>query len=409
MKKLIVFLLLFSIFISGYFLVIQPVRQSINFPNNMFVTHQDIQSINKNSNYTPFLKFSLPKNLQVNNTDATATIMDIKLFGLFPIKKVKVNLISNTEVYVGGNTIGFYLNSDGVMIVGSNPIYTEYGNQEPINNTNLKEGDIIKTIDGVEVKDIKDIEYILNKRKIVPNKDYSFSVNMEILRNGTPLTVAVQPALDLFTQKYKLGLWVKNSVSGVGTLTYVRTSDNRFGAVGHPIALNENGETIKILNGDVYLCNFLGIKKGTKEAPGEIKTNIKLSDNTIGVADTNCEYGVYGNITNLASLNREFKTDLGGRMSVEMGDAKIFCDIGDGIKGYDIKIIKTNHQEKANEKSIMFKVTDKDLIEKTGGIIQGMSGSPIIQNNKLVGAVTHVFLNDPTKAFGVYIDWMIKN
>ena len=407
MKKIFSVLLLISILITGFFFIIKPIQESIDFPDNMYVTTSDIEAINTNSNYAPMLKFSLDENINVSDSEVSYTSMDIKLFGWLPLKKVKVKLLNDVEVCVGGNTIGFYLNSDGVIVVGSNPIYTETGNVEPISGGNIQNGDIIKKINGVEIKDIKDIEYELNKRRDVNLETYT--VEVEVLRNNQTLNFIIEPALDLFTKKYRLGLWVKNSVSGVGTLTYVKTKDNRFGAVGHPIASNEKGESLDISNGDVYLCNFLGIKKGTKESPGEIRTNIKLSDNSIGIADTNCEYGVYGNMLNTNSLNTNFKANLGGRMSVKMGDAKIYCDIGDGVKGYNIKIIKTNHQDKANEKSIMFKVIDEELIEKTGGIIQGMSGSPIIQDGKLVGAVTHVFLNDPTKAFGVYIDWMIDN
>lgn len=407
MKKLFLIFFICIIIASGFFFFVEPIRNSIDFPDNMYVTASEIEAINNNADYSPLIKFSLDKNLNVSDSESMYTTMDIKLFGWLPIKKVKVKLLNDTEVSVGGNTIGFYLNSDGVMVVGSNPIYTESGNIEPVAG-GIQNGDIIKKINGVDIKDIKDIEYELNKRRDLEDLE-KYTVQVEVLRDDKTLTIEIEPALDLYTKKYRLGLWVKNSVSGVGTLTYIKTKDNRFGAVGHPIASNEKGESLDISNGDVYLCNFLGIKKGTKETPGEIRTNIKMADNSIGVADTNCEYGVYGNMLNTNSLDTNFKANLGGRMSVKMGDAKIFCDIGDGVKGYDIKIIKTNHQDRANEKSIMFKVTDKELIEKTGGIIQGMSGSPIIQDGKLVGAVTHVFLNDPTKAFGVYIDWMIDN
>lgn len=407
MKKLFLIFFICVAVSAGALFLVSSVKSSIDFPDNMYVTASDIKSINSNPAYSPLVKFSLGDNLNVSDSESVYTTMDIKLFGWLPIKKVKVKLLNDTEVSVGGNTVGFYLNSEGVMVVGSNPIYTEHGSMEPINEQ-IKSGDIIKKINGVEIKDIKDIEYELNKRRVLEGLE-KYTVQVEILRGDETLTLEIEPALDLYTKKYRLGLWVKNSVSGVGTLTYVKTKDNRFGAVGHPIASNEKGESLEISNGDVYLCNFLGIKKGTKESPGEIRTNIKMADSSIGIADTNCEYGVYGNITNTNSLDTSFKTSLAGRMSIKMGDAKIFCDIGEGVKGYDIKIIKTNHQDKANEKSIMFKVTDKELIEKTGGIIQGMSGSPIIQDGKLVGAVTHVFLNDPTKAFGVYIDWMIDN
>lgn len=406
MKKIFSLLIILILIISSYCFIVKPIYDTINFPENMYVTNADIDYANNNSNFSPIFKFSLPKETTVSNEEVTATTMDIKLFGWLPIKKVKVKVINDVDVYAGGNTVGFYLNTEGVIVVGSNPIFTINGSVEPIKNTEILEGDIIKEINDIEIKTIEDIEKILNN----PQNEISETVSLEIERNNQILNIDINPALDLYTQKYRLGLWVKNNASGVGTLTYVKKNNNRFGAVGHPISSNDLSKDFKISDGQVYLCNYLGITKGTKEHPGEIKTSIKLSDNTIGVADTNCEYGVYGNMHNLNLLDLSKSVELGGRMSVKLGDAEIFCDLdGQGVKGYKIKIVKTSHQNKANEKSIMFRVTDPELIEKTGGIIQGMSGSPIIQNGKLIGAVTHVFLNDPTKAFGVYIDWMIDN
>ncbi len=399
MKKLFIFILIFcTIFIVGTNFV-QPIIESVNFPEYMYVTFDDIKSANESGQYSG-LKFSLPDDLTVSNKKVEETTMDIKLFGWLPIKKVKVKLLNDVEVFAGGNTVGFHLTTDGVQIVGSNPIWTAEGKDEPFKECSLQEGDYIQKINGQKITSIDDIDKILNSSThpeyatlLISRKDDNFEIN-------------ITPALDLWTKKYKLGLWVQNSTSGVGTLTYVKKSDYRFGAVGHPIP-NLDGQTTQ---GEVYLCNFIGIKKGTTDAPGEIQTSIKLSDTEIGTADTNCEYGVYGNLSNTNSLDLSRNMSLGGRMSVELGNAQIFCDIdGEGVKGYDIKIVKTNHQNSASEKSIMFRVVDQKLLEKTGGIIQGMSGSPIVQNGKLVGAVTHVFLNDPTKAFGVYIDWMIEN
>ena len=401
MKRFIIIFCLILFIFSGTYFLIQPVYDSINFPENMYVTYADVNSANESGKYS-FIKFSLPENVQVGNEAVSSTTMDIKLFGWLPIKKVKVKLLNDIDVYIGGNTVGFHLTSNGVVVVGSNPIFTQNGQNEPIKSCALQNGDCIQKINNVEINNIADIDKILNSST---NPEIA---ELEVVRNNELINFTIKPALDLFTKRYRLGLWVQNSTSGVGTLTYVKKSDYRFGAVGHPIAKIE-GSTEET-NGGVYLCNYLGIKKGTKENPGEIQTSIKLSDNQIGTADTNCEYGVYGNLNNLNGLDMTKETSLGGRMSVKLGNAKIYCDLdGDGVKAYDIKIIKTNHQNQASEKSIMLRVTDKALLEKTGGIIQGMSGSPIVQDGKLVGAVTHVFLNDPTKAFGVYIDWMIDN
>lgn len=405
MKKLFFSLFIISFFVMGYFYVVQPIYKSIDYPNNMYVTAQDITDANNMSEFAPFIKFNLADTMAVNGEEVTSTTMHIKLFGFLPLKKVEVKLINSPEIYVGGNIVGFCLNTDGVVIVGSNAVFTKEGSKEPILASGLKEGDSIKAIEGQEISSIYDIDKILN------SKEYSGKdVELTVLRDDEEFKCQITPALDIFTQKYKLGLWVKNSTSGVGTLTYVKKNDNRFGAVGHSLTDATLGDDYNVAEGEVFLCHLLGIKKGTKNAPGEIRSSMKLSDDSIGVADTNCKYGVYGNILNVNKLNLIDDYVLGGRMSIKPGNAQIYACLGDeGVKAYDIKIIKTNHQNKADDKSIVFRVTDKELIEKTGGIIQGMSGCPIIQNNKLVGAVTHVFINDPTKGFGVYVDWMYDN
>ena len=405
MKKAFFTLFIISFFVMGYFYVVQPIYQAIDYPNNMYVTTEDVSYANENSDFAPFIKFNLADTMAVNNEEVTTTTMHIKLFGFLPLKKVKVKLINSPEIYVGGNIVGFCLNTDGVVVVGSNAVFTKEGSKEPIIASGLKEGDSIKAIEGQEIGSIYDIDKILNSEKYA-GKD----VELTVLRDDESFKCSITPALDVFTQKYKLGLWVKNSTSGVGTLTYVKKSDNRFGAVGHSLTDATLGDNYKVAEGEVYLCNLLGIKKGSKNAPGELRSSMKLSDDSVGVADTNCKYGVYGNILNVNKLNLIDDYVLGGRMSVKPGKAQIYACLDDGgVKAYDIKIIKTNHQDSADDKSIVFRVTDKELIEKTGGIIQGMSGCPIIQNNKLVGAVTHVFINDPTKGFGVYVDWMYDN
>lgn len=405
MKKLVFTIFIISFFIMGYFYIVQPINSAIDYPNNMYVTADDIKFANESSDFAPFIKFGLADTMAVNGEEVTATTMRIKLFGVLPLKKVKVKLINSPEVYVGGNIVGFSLNTEGVVIVGSNAVFTREGSREPIVDSGLKEGDCIKFIEGQKITSIYDIDRILNSVQHA-GKDVEIVVD----RDNEEFKYNVTPALDVFTQKYKLGLWVKNSTSGVGTLTYVKKNDNRFGAVGHSLTDATLGDNYKVAEGEVYLCNLLGIKKGLKNAPGEIRSTMKISDDSIGVADTNCKYGVYGNILNVNKLNLINDYCLGGRMSIKPGNAQIYACVDDGgVKAYDIKIIKTNHQDNADDKSIVFRVTDDELIEKTGGIIQGMSGCPIIQNNKLVGAVTHVFINDPTKGFGVYVDWMYDN
>ena len=339
------------------------------------------------------------------NGELTETTLSVKLFNLFTIKKINVRLLVDTDVYVGGETVGFNLFSDGVICVGSNAVVTKEGVKEPLKDSGIQDGDAIIKIEDIEIESIEDVDRIINLPTLAGKE-----VALTVKRANKEINLNVLPVFDVLSQKYKLGLWVRNNASGVGTLTYIKQTDFRFGAVGHPIVDSSLGENFEIEKGNIYKCSLLGIKKGEKNNPGEIRSSINLSDDSLGYADTNCKYGVYGNILNKGFIDAEKTATLGGRLCVELGDAKIYCSLdGEGVKAYDIKIIKANKQNTADDKSMIIKVTDKELLEKTGGIIQGMSGSPIVQNGKLIGAVTHVLVNDPTRGFGVYIDWMVDN
>lgn len=386
--------------------LLPDIKRVVSLPDEMIVTYSDIQQANEKDEYSSFINFELPKNLNVaNNGELTETVMNIKLFNLFTIKKIPVRLLTDTDVYVGGETVGFNLYSEGVICVGSNVVATQEGIKEPIKESGLVEGDAILQIENIDIENIEDIDRIINLPTFAGEK-----LSLTIKRNEEIKNVEITPVFDVLSQKYKLGLWVRNSATGVGTLTYVKQSDFRFGAVGHPIVDSALGNNFEVESGKIYKCKIVGIKKGEKNNPGEIKSSINLSDDAIGLADTNCKYGVYGNILNKGIITPNRTATLGGRLSVHLGDAKIYCNIDDqGVKAYDIKILKANKQGTADDKSMIIKVTDKELLAKTGGIIQGMSGSPIVQDGKIVGAVTHVFVNDPTRGYGVYIDWMIDN
>lgn len=406
MKKIFFVSLSIACFMVLTAFLLPSIKKVNSLPNEMVVTYGDIIEANETDEYSSFINLELPKNINVaSNGELTNTIMNVKLFNLFTIKKVPVRLLTDTDVYVGGETVGFNLFSEGVICVGSNAVATKEGTKEPIKESGLKEGDAILKIENIEIESIDDVDRIINLPTFKGKE-----LTLLVKRGEEQQEIEITPVFDVLTQKYKLGLWVRNSASGVGTLTYVKQSDFRFGAVGHPIVDSSMGENFEVESGNIYKCRLLGIKKGEKNAPGEIKSSINISDDAIGMADTNCKYGVYGNILSKGVIDASRTATLGGRLGVKLGDAKIYCAIdNEGVKAYDIKIIKANKQNDADDKSMTIKVTDKELLEKTGGIIQGMSGSPIVQNGKIVGAVTHVFVNDPTRGYGVYIDWMIDN
>ncbi len=392
--------------VVGGFLIVPNIKQVNELPENMVVTYDDVIDANENDIYSPLINLNLPKNINVNkNSQLTETELKVKLFNLFTIKKIKVQLLTDTSVFVGGDTVGFNLFSDGVICVGSNAVTTSDGVKQPILDSEIHEGDALLEIENIHIDSIEDIDRIVNLEELKGKE-----LNLKIKRNGEEISTKITPVFDLLTKKYKLGLWVRNNASGVGTLTYIKQNDYRFGAVGHPIVDTSLGNNFVVNSGNIYKCKLLGIKKGEKNSPGEIRSSINLSDDAIGLADTNCKFGVYGNILNKSVISAERTASIGGRLSVKLGDAKIYCNVnGKGVKAYDIKIIKANKQNQADDKSMTIKVTDKELIEQTGGIIQGMSGSPIVQNGKIVGAVTHVLLNDPTRGYAVYMDWMINN
>lgn len=327
-------------------------------------------------------------------------VVNYKLFNLFNILSLKVK-VSDNSVFLGGDCLGFSLKTKGLLVVGSNYVFTKNGAINPFVNSGLEVGDVIDTINDKKIDGIDELNEILKNSK-------GESLKLIAFRNGKQIECNITPQKDIFSGEYKLGLWIKNNTEGVGTLTFVEDENLRFGSLGHAIYSNNTKSPLQINNGEIYDCNVVGLKKGVDGSPGEIMGAFSKS-NPLGQIDKNCNYGVYGYINKTAELLKNKQLiSVGGRMSVNPGKAQIFSSLdGENIVAYDIEIIKANFQSNSNEKSIVFRVIDKDLLNKTGGIIQGMSGSPIVQNNKIVGAVTHVFVNDPTKGFGIYLDWML--
>ncbi len=340
---------------------------------------------------------------QVDNfNELEEIVVEYNLFNMFNITSLRVDVVNDNEVLLGGDCLGISLNSKGLTVIGSNYVITKDGVKHPFATSSLKVGDTILKINDVEVCNADDIEMALSKYK-------EGVVTLLVKRNEEIKNYTITPALDMQTNTYKLGLWVKNDVSGVGTLTYIKTDDLRFGALGHSINKNGGDDAVDISGGNIYNARVIGVKEGQRGVPGELLGLFSQSEPQ-GNIDKNIKYGIFGNVNENSSLiTDKANMEVGGRMSAKAGKAQIASTIsGDKVEYFDIELIKVNYQSNANEKSMVFRVTDEDLLNKTGGIVQGMSGSPIIQDGKIIGAVTHVFVNDPTKGFGVYIDWMIN-
>ena len=296
-------------------------------------------------------------------------------------------------VYLGGFTTGFNIDTEGVTVVGLTEIFTEKGVISPSKNSDIKVGDIILSINGVKISTVKDVYSLLKNYK-------DGYMVLQIERKGIILLKDVFPEKDM-TGAYKLGVFLRDDVLGLGTVTYVEENGD-FASLGHPVT-DENGRVYLVTGGYVYNCSIVGVNKAVRGKAGELK-GLFMGDTAIGKITANSAVGLYGNFTNFDFKNSK-KIEIG---SAKVGSAKILSTIdGDKPKYYDIDILKSDLRTSIT-KNLVIKITDKQLIEYTGGILQGMSGSPIIQDNKIVGAVTHVFVNDSTRGYGISIENMLK-
>ena len=400
MKKVFTVGILLCLFVATIAVFSTDFTKIYSLPEKAYVSTSDIDLLNKQKTFGQFSVISISDVTVANQKKATAK-MWVKLFGIIPIRQIEVELSEGEEVYLGGTALGFSITTKGLLVVGTNTITSSKGEMSPISDTQIQKGDFLTHIDGIEITTIADVPEILNTEK------KSFSLTFS--RNGTPYTCTICPEKDVASGENKLGLWVKNDANGIGTLTFIRQSDNRFGALGHAITDYETGVNVPVESGKIYKCSQVGITKASKNCPGELKCVFLQGINTKGTIEKNTPFGVFGNCTDVSSVADFNRTaEIGSRLTIKSGKAKLLSAVSGVLEEYDIEIIKTYYQPDSDDKSFIFRVTDKRLLELTGGIVQGMSGSPILQNGKLVGATTHVFVSDPTKGYGIYADWMAE-
>lgn len=301
-------------------------------------------------------------------------------------------------LYLGGFPAGFVLSTTKVEVVGICEVLTERGTCSPARDAGIQAGDVIDKINGEEVNKTSDINNIIAREY----KKYE----VEILRGSERLTLPITPVKDSASGGKRIGVLVKDSINGVGTVTYIDKTNNKFASLGHPITDGAN-RVIQINGGTVYNSLIYDVKKGVRGTPGELRGVFESS--VIGQAEVNCPCGVYGNLAGNFNCSNLVKVSKASIDEVNIGTAYIYSTVyGKEAEVYKISIVKVDKNNKDN-RNFVIKVEDKRLIEKTGGIVQGMSGSPIVQNGKLIGAVTHVFINDPTRGYGIGIDKMLEN
>ena len=323
----------------------------------------------------------------------------VRLFGKLPLKTVSVTVAPEKYLIPSGDTIGIKLYTDGLLVVSVSEFPSDGGDVSPAKEAGLKKGDRITKINALPITSSEDFSRKINS---LPHP-----VSLTVIRDTESLSLDLYPQKSTSDGMYKLGAWVRDSTAGIGTLTYYDPSDSSFASLGHGICDTDTGEIMKVRQGNIISCEILSITKGESGTPGEITGGFTSAE--LGTISDNNGFGVYGTVKNTETIELSKPLPIGTRFEVKEGEASILADVdGMGVTEYNIEILNVSKSAKKDNKGIVLKITDQKLLDKTGGIVQGMSGSPIIQNGKLVGAVTHVFVNDPTRGYGIFIENMLS-
>lgn len=299
------------------------------------------------------------------------------------------------EVYLGGMPAGFIIDNKGASIIGVNDVISKEGLFSPAKDCGIKSGDVLISLDGKEVNRASDIENILDCYE-------GNGVTAVIDRDGEVLIKIIYPAKDI-GGKYRLGMFIRDDVTGIGTVTYIK-ENGEFGSLGHPVVDGKNQRNVKINGGKIFGCNVIGVNKSSRGKAGELRGYF-IEDKVVGNITSNKNQGLFGELSDSEFYKNLKKISTG---EAKVGRASIYTTV-DGFKPckYEISIVKTDAKAGDN-KNLVVKITDENLVSISGGIVQGMSGSPIVQEGKLVGAITHVFINDPTRGFGITINNMLS-
>ncbi len=315
----------------------------------------------------------------------------------FSVFMLCINVFAESDYVIpSGKSVGIRLYTDGLSVAGTEKITDLSGKScSPGGDCGIERGDIIFSAADIPLNTIEDLSAAINKN---PN-----GVVLQIKHNNEAKEVTVVPA-EISPGNFKIGLWVRDSTAGIGTVTYYNPDNNSFAALGHAICDSDTGNILSVKSGNIQLCSDLTVTKSERGVPGELDG--RFDGEEIGEIELNCTGGIYGKLNHSFITNGELMcTAL--RSEVQEGPAYIMSDVlGNGVQCHSVEIIKIK-QNSTDTKGLVFKITDENLIQKTGGIVRGMSGAPIIQNNLLIGAVTHVFVNDPSRGYGIFIENML--
>lgn len=385
MKKINIVIIFFAFIIYCYIINI------VNIPKKVYISNDDKFNIN------------LMPGIEVeeiietsNNGNSSLEKQEYSIFGI-KIKDVLISKIEKVELSVLGNLIGMRLYTNGVLVVGTSNI--EDINKEIKIQKEIVEGDTIVSINNTSIDSIEEINEIVNKSN-------GEILSCEIVRDGRKILTNIEPIM-VDENEYKLGLWVKEAATGVGTISFINKDTNEFLALGHGITDSDTGRLLDINTGEIVLSKIKSIKKGKAGEPGEIEGKV-IDNSIIGLVTKNTEFGIIGNIIDESLVEQENIYKVSTRDKINIGDASILCDVDGNVKEYDIKILSVDIDNNFDNKSMIIEVVDKDLIKKTGGIVRGMSGCPVIQNGKVIGIITNVLISDPKVGYAVFIDLVLN-
>lgn len=321
----------------------------------------------------------------------------LKLFGSIPLKQVTVQVVDKQMVAACGSPFGIKMFTEGVMVVGLSDLDTEAGPINPAKEAGIRIGDVVMRINGKEVYSNEQVGDILEKSGGKPLK-----VNLK--RKNTPMTVTLVPHRSGVSDEFKAGMWVRDSSAGIGTMTFYDPISGVFGGLGHAVCDVDTGEILPLMKGEAVQVDITGCVKGESGVPGELQGNF-YENGKLGNLYLNNETGIYGTLN--SKITPPVLIPIAFRQEVKASSATILTTLnGSTPQEYDIMIEKVNFGDTNPTKNMVIRITDPKLLAKTGGIVQGMSGSPILQDGKLIGAVTHVFVNDPTRGFGIFAENM---
>lgn len=414
---IIIFLIIISIYspqaqnlnkIPTYLRIIKGDEKNLvlGFPINVSaeIDREDIINLN-GQQLKVEKKINLKDSLNITTINQGQTSLKLKLFGLIPLRNLVIDVLPELKVIPGGQSIGVMLRTEGVIVVGQSVVESDDGKKHrPAKDAGIEIGDVILKINNVTVKNDQHVAELINQAGKNGQK-----LLIECKHQDKIIVREVTPIYNNSVEKYRIGLYIRDGASGIGTLSFYHPTTGKYAALGHVITDGETNSVLKVDQGKIVKASVSGIQQPKKGQPGE-KIGIFLEEKDIlGDIEKNTDFGIYGQMK-IQLFNQFYQDPIPIALQEEIKESKaeILTVIdGENIERFEIVIQKINRQRYPAVKNMVIKISDQRLLNKTGGIVQGMSGSPIIQNGKLVGAVTHVFVNDPTRGYGVFAEWMV--